>query len=200
MVLLGCFVSLNSAEGVIYLEKLQEHKATIVDAVDTKADLIINGGYFDIEQYPVGFFKRNGVVKQKEHASKLSGYILIDKAGRMTIARRAHVAANYQDIIQTGPFLIDPGGTMGIKKDNKRKYDRMVLLKDKQGNISLLFYPKISLYNLALYIQKTYPNTDAALNLDGGPSCCIKGMGHAIVPKKKLPYYIGFMKTKPATK
>ena len=190
------FILLNYAmcadQGVVLVEGIQGFDAAIVGGVAEGGHLVINGGYFDLNRKPVGYFKRDGEVIQKEFSAKQSGVVVIGKNKRLNIFHKDKVPSDAVSVFQSGPFLIDPGSKMGIHKQSKHKFDRMVLLKDKRGGISLLYHPRISLYDLALHIQKTYPDTDMALNLDGGPSCCLKGLGHSIVPAKKLPYYIRF--------
>lgn len=186
------FESLSAVESVIYIENLSEYHAQLVSDDKIPSDLTINGGYFDMNRRPVGYFMRQGAEKQSVLTKKLSGLVVISKQGRIDI-QLAHAAPkDAYEAFQSGPFLIDPGGKMGIRTADKYKFDRMVLIKNKKGIVSLLFHKRITLYELASYIQKHYPDTDMALNLDGGPSCCLKGMGHAVTPNKALPYYIAF--------
>ena len=200
LLLLTCHFVLYSEEGAILVEGIDKWEAAIMDKIIASKDLVINGGYFDLNRRPVGYFKRDGKVIQNEFSDKQSGVVVIGKNKKLNIFHKDKIPTDAVSVIQSGPFLIDPGSKMGIKKQSKHKYDRMVLLKNKRGEICLLYCPRISLYDLAIYIQKTYPDTDMALNLDGGPSCCLKGAGHSIVPSKALPYYIGFTKGKDGPK
>ena len=193
--LLG-FEPLRAVESVIYIENLNEFHAQLLLDDNTLSDLTINGGYFDMNRRPVGYFKQQGVDKQSALTGKLSGLVVISKQGRIDIQLANAVPKDAHEAFQSGPFLIDPGGKMGIRTADKYKFDRMILIKNKKGMVSLLYHKRITLYELARYVQKHYPNTDMALNLDGGPSCCVKGMGHSIDPSKPLPYYIGLTKSK----
>ncbi len=186
---------------LIAVDGLEQWRCGLIDSLDGLKQtappayaLIINGGYFDRHHKPVGYFKRDGEVLNDKREKKFSGAVLIDAQGKIGISDQQAAFDEWPTIIQCGPLLIDRGGKMGIYRNINQRYDRMVLIKLNNGNVSLLFHPKIDLFVLAELILKRYPDVDLALNLDGGPSCCVMSDSHAIRPGKALPYYLRFDK------
>jgi len=77
-----------------------------------KYQLMINAGFFDPNFKPVGFYKLNGKIINKNVSKKLSGLISIDLNGKINLLTKKDDFKKYPTVIQTGPYLIDPGSSI----------------------------------------------------------------------------------------
>ena len=139
----------------------------------SKYSLMINGGYFDADFYPVGYCKINGVIVNKTKVKKLSGFIAINSSGSISILTRKDNLSKYSNIIQSGPFVIDPGGGIGIKSRSGHKAKRTLIGMTKNKSLVIIVTKPILLYDLAFQIKKHLPSVERLLNLDGGPSTAL---------------------------
>ena len=165
-----------------------------------KYAVMINGGYFDKAFNPVGYNKINNKVLNSINISTLSGFVGINKLGGLALLTRSQLLKNgekinriYPTLMQTGPYLIDPGGNVGIKKNNHKRYQRTVLAKMRSGEIALISTGPISLYDLAHALKVEIPGIERALNLDGGPSTAM--MTATLTIQNRMPvrsYLAGF--------
>ena len=132
--------------------------------------LAFNGGYFDGNLNPVGYCRIANTDLSTEVAPRLSGYLTTSEEGVMELHWKRIPEGSYRDIIQSGPFIIDPGGKIGIHTRTGSPAQRTVVCQTTDGRILILTTTEVYLYDLARVIQKTIPDVDRALNLDGGPS------------------------------
>ena len=137
----------------------------------------INGGYFDRERQPLGRL----VVDAVEHADSvqrapLSGLAWSDGGDLRLAAAESTVAATHA--IQAGPFLIDPGGTIGIRQRAGPGAARSALAITRDGTLLAIVSTPTTLYAFASVLHALpsvvkLPPVEAALNLDGGPSAAL---------------------------
>jgi|GEM_PF-880126 uncharacterized protein YigE (DUF2233 family) len=139
------------------------------------AILGINGGYFTPSYAPLGLLIINHhVIAPLRRSKLLSGLILINNQGRLSIKWRSTYYKNAKFAFQSGPFLLTPRGRY-LSKSKPEASRRTVLAITKQGNLLALSTTPITLANLAS-ILKHHPKTltseplKAAINLDGGTS------------------------------
>jgi hypothetical protein len=149
----------------------QSTAATIKNHFDPKKhQLMINGGYFNPDWSPTGYCKIDGKVINPKINQKLSGFIAIDKAGKMTLLARGEDLSKYPTVLQSGPYVIDPGGTVGIRSKTGRPAKRTLVGMTKDKKLLISITRPIYLIDLANHIGKHIPNLERLLNLDGGPS------------------------------
>ena len=160
-----------------------------------KHAVIINGAYFDKDFLPVGFYKIDGKIINKALSPNLSGAIGINKFGKISLLEKNEIAQNSQlpTIMQTGPYIIDPNGKLGIHHNNHKRYQRTIIAKTRSGDLFLISTAPISLYNLSRALKEELPKIERALNLDGGPSSAL--MTSTTTIQNRMPvrsYLIGF--------
>jgi uncharacterized protein YigE (DUF2233 family) len=131
---------------------------------------IINGGYFDGNIKPVGFCQIDGELLSAEPSEKLSGYVTTTESGELSLHWKAVPEGAYRDVVQSGPFVIDPGGKIGIRTRTGKPAKRTLLGMNPEEKVFILATSEVHLYDLAEVLMKTLPDLERALNLDGGPS------------------------------
>lgn len=137
-------------------------------------EIIINGGYFESDFSPTGFYKINGRIIGPEPSNKLSGYLVIDIKGKLTLLTINDDISAYPNVLQSGPFIIDPGGKIGIRSENGKQAPRTAIGQTRNGDIVIVVTGPLSLMELAIAIMREVPSIDRVLNLDGGPSTALK--------------------------
>lgn len=140
-------------------------------------ELMINGGYYEADFSPTGKCRINGKNIHRKRADKLSGYVVVDKAGRLDLLHREDDVSAYPNVIQAGPYLIDPGGGMGIRANNGSAARRTLIGKTTDGRLLIMVTKPITLFELAGAIKAHFPDIERLLNLDGGPSTGMKTHG-----------------------
>lgn len=136
----------------------------------------INGGYFDSGFQPVGLFVLNQTPRSAPSDSKtLSAVIGIDRAGKVHIRRRSERANDDSFALQAGPFMIDPGGRIGIAEGDLRQARRSVLATSAGGDLLVVHCSEQTLRKTAEILHDAtrlfgIGAVDRAVNLDGGPS------------------------------
>lgn len=169
-------VSLTNAEYRFQLvdnPSLKDHLTVSKVFRERKAECAINGGFFDENFNPVGYYKVDGEVRSSHPSRGLSGYVCIDSEGKLSIHFKKVDPEQYASVFQAGPMLVDPGGKPGIKSDDGKTADRTAIVQLKDGSFAFLYHAKTTLYALSHYILSKYPTVDRALNLDGGPEAGI---------------------------
>lgn len=147
------------------------HRMSVTDFFDEESDLfIVNGGYFDGNLNPVGYCKIGNALISAGHAPELSGYLSLDASGKLDLHWKELPKPGPQSALQSGPFLIDPGGRIGIHSDSGLSAKRTVIAKTKDDEILVITTTAVSLFELSRLLKVKFPNVDCALNLDGGPS------------------------------
>jgi exopolysaccharide biosynthesis protein len=151
---------------------LSKGHAFVVDQYNKQSDLfIINGGYFDGMFRPVGYCQVGGVVLSAGDAPRLSGYVTISKEGKLDLLwKERPEGAAVRDILQAGPYVIDPGGVVGIHSNTGTAAKRTLIAKKQDGSILIITTTAVFLDQLAKVLKQELPEIERALNLDGGPS------------------------------
>jgi uncharacterized protein YigE (DUF2233 family) len=155
---------------------------------------MINGGFFNADFSPTGLCKINGKAFSEQMSGKLSGFVVLDKAGCMSLLVRADDITSYPDVIQAGPYVIDPGGRIGIRSNDGVRAERTLIGKTKDNRLLVLVTKPISLFELALSIKVAIPEVERLLNLDGGPSTAIKTANDEVLNLWAVRNYIAKQK------
>lgn len=148
-------------------------------AAQTNADIVVNAGYFIIEDevyYPTGL-----VISHSEPFGISYG----DFAGMFTVSNGypdlrwlAQVpydpSEQFDFALQSFPLLVKPGGELGFPAEFEDNLTarRTVLAKDQNGNILLILTQKryFTLHTLSMFLTGSDLDLNIAVNLDGGPS------------------------------
>jgi uncharacterized protein YigE (DUF2233 family) len=176
------------------VSSLDEHPTIEQIAAQSSAVAAINGGYFLPNFSPAGLFILAGnEVSPLSKQASLSGILSISSQGEISLLSRNASTNKSLFAIQAGPFLIDPGGNMGIKAPGAENR-RTVIGTTVSKKVFLVNTSPVSLFDLA-YLLKSKPSAfglskvDRALNLDGGPSSAmfIQLSSIELTIKEKLP-------------
>ncbi|WP_269525327.1 phosphodiester glycosidase family protein [Coraliomargarita parva] len=130
----------------------------------------VNAGYFDGNLNPIGYFRIDGKAISTTRNPKLSGFITITDKGKLSLHWKDIPEGEYRDVLQAGPFIIDPGGTIGIHARSGKEAKRTVIGQTEDERILVLTTTEVFLYDLARILKSEIPELERALNLDGGPS------------------------------
>lgn len=137
----------------------------------------INGGYFDSRFQPVGLLLIDGEIRSPLSTNPpLSAIVGVDAAGQIQLRPTRDGYDGLRSAIQAGPWLIDPGSSVGISNDRPPRTRRSVIAVTAAGQILMISTSDASLYDIALILTKlgqVLPGVkiERAANLDGGPSC-----------------------------
>jgi len=168
---------------------------------ETNASLIVNGGYFSIENdryFPNGLTIVNGEVL----GSSFDGFggmlaIQEDKAELRWLVEKPY--RSYEPLraaLQSFPMLVRPGGELGFgaEREDHIAARRTAIAQDKAGRILFIVAPQgyFTLHQLSVYLTESDLNLDIAVNLDGGGSTGILVANpREIIPSKVLlPFVI----------
>jgi hypothetical protein len=149
---------------------LEEARAT-----DPGTVLAVNGGYFGRDFAPDGLFRLAGIAHQPlSDKPVLSGILAIDALGRPSLLSRQADVAGYPSALQTGPFVVDPGGTPGVTSPGPAAR-RTVIASAADGAVLVLATGPLTLAAVSALLVGNAADLGAArieraLNLDGGPS------------------------------
>ncbi len=130
---------------------------------------MVNGGYFDGRGERIGYCKIGDVIHSALDSPKLSGYLVIDAAGRLDL-RFKERPQDAHSVLQCGPYVIDPGGKLGIRTKNGLPAKRTLVGIKDDDSVLIMSSDEVLLYDLARILKEEIPDLDRALNLDGGPS------------------------------
>ncbi len=168
---------------------------------ETNAAMVINGGYFSIENQrylPDGLT----IVDGKTFGSSFQGYggMLAVKQNQSELRSLVQHPYNpnepLQAALQSFPVLVQPGGRLGFGADREdyARARRTVIGQDKNGRILLIVAPDgyFTLHELSVYLTGSDLNLDIAINLDGGGSTgVLVANPREIIPSKVLlPFVI----------
>ena len=147
--------------------------------------LAVNGGFFELDRSyrltPSGLLVIDGVVHSKITKKGGSGVVAISgsKADLFWSRNLKTPTEGFDFALQSGPFLVEKSGKMGIYSNNYNRLNRSAVGIGEDGKIVVIVVAGkrgigLSLYELAEFLQ-TRENDGglgcgAALNLDGGPS------------------------------
>ena len=134
----------------------------------------VTGGYFGPGYRPNGLLEIGGRVHDPARAD-LSGFAGSLTDGTPVVAPISYLStASLKDAIQAGPFIIDPGGKFGIRRDDGQHARRaIVILSDDAIGVALT--SSCTLYELAEGLTDApaafgVDRVERALNLSGGAS------------------------------
>lgn len=149
----------------------QIYKTTI----QNNAFLGINGGFFTPENQPLGLLIIDGKQISKLSPSRLlSGLVLIQDNGEITITDRDASYQQAKDVVQTGPFLMNAAGKIVVKPQDQ-KDRRTVLALSEMNDLLVLASNETTLFDLATVLSELpdafgVKKIKIAINLDGGTS------------------------------
>jgi uncharacterized protein YigE (DUF2233 family) len=168
---------------------------------ETNAVMVVNGGYFSIENekyFPDGLTIVNG----EAFGSSFDGFggmLAIDQDRaelRWLVQEPYNSYEPLQAALQSFPILVQPGGKLGFgaERENNARARRTVIGQDQDGRILFIVAPEgyFTLHQLSVYLTESDLNLDIAVNLDGGGSTGIlMANPREIIPSKVLlPFVI----------
>lgn len=168
---------------------------------ETGALLVVNGGYFRIENekyIPNGLTIVNGEIFGSSYGS-FAGMLVISDYGteiRWLAEKPYNPYEPLRAALQSFPLLVKPGGELGFPAhyEDDIKARRTVIGQDRNGQILFVVAPRgyFTLHQLSVYLTASDLNLDIALNLDGGPSSGIllAQPQEGILPYTALPFVI----------
>lgn len=146
---------------------------------ETKAAVVVNGGYYRIENenyLPTGLIVIDGKASGASFGD-FAGMLAIDETGaelRWLANQPYDPNEPLLSALQSFPILVKPGGELGFAAENEDNIQarRTVIGQDRDGNILFIVAPKgyFTLHQISAYLTESDLNLDIAVNLDGGPS------------------------------
>jgi hypothetical protein len=146
---------------------------------ETNAALVINGGYYSIENeryFPDGLTITKGKAFGRSFIG-FGGMLAINESGaelRWLVEKPYNSNELLQAALQSFPILVEPGGELGFgpERENHVGARRTVIAQDKEGRILFIVAPLgyFTLHQLSVYLTESDLNLDIAINLDGGGS------------------------------
>jgi len=168
---------------------------------ETDAALVVNGGYFSIENeryFPDGLTIVNGEAFGRSFDG-FGGMLAIGQAGAELrwLAREPYDSYEpLQAALQSFPILVGPGGELGFgpEREDYVSARRTVIAQDKDGRILFLIAPQgyFTLHQLSVYLTESDLSLEIAVHLDGGGSTGILVANpREVIPSKVLlPFVI----------
>jgi len=168
---------------------------------NTNALMVVNGGYFRIENnrhFPNGLTIVNGERFGSSYES-FAGMLAIgdEKAEVRWLTDRPYDPSEpLRAALQSFPVLVKPGGELGFPEQSEDHIQarRTVFAQDRDGRILFLVTPRgyFTLHKLSAYLTGSDLGLDIAVNLDGGPSTGIMlAQPREIIPSQSLlPFVI----------
>lgn len=168
---------------------------------ETEAALVMNGGYFSVENqkyFPDGLT----IVEGQARGQSFDGFggmlaVKPDRAElRWLVEQPYNSHERLQAALQSFPMLVKPGGELGFgtERENYAKARRTVIAQDQDGRILFIVAPLgyFTLHQLSVYLTESDLHLDIAVNLDGGGSTGILVANpREIIPSKVLlPFVI----------
>ncbi len=168
---------------------------------ETNATLVVNGGYYSVENelyFPNGLTIVNG----EAFGSSFNGYggMLAIDGSRAEIRWLVQKPYNFDEplraALQSFPILVQPGGKLGFgaERENNVSARRTAIGQDKEGRILFFVAPQgyFTLHQFSAYLTELDLNLDIAINLDGGGSTgiLVANPHEIIAPTRPLPFVI----------
>ena len=168
---------------------------------ETNAALIVNGGYYSIDNER---YFADGLTISKGAATGQSftgfgGMLAIDHNQaelRWLVQKPYDPYESLAAALQSFPMLVLPGGGLGFgaERENHVAARRTVIAQDRRGCILFMVAPQgyFTLHELSLYLTGSDLNLDIAINLDGGGSTglFVSDPWEGIPPTRPLPFVI----------
>jgi hypothetical protein len=168
---------------------------------ETNALIVLNGGYYSIENqryFPDGLTVVNGQASGQSF-SGFGGMLAIKDSGaelRWLVQKPYDAYESLHAALQAFPILVEPGGRLGFgpERDNKAPARRTVIAQDRDRRILLIVTPQgyFTLHRLSVFLTESDFNLDIAVNLDGGGSTGILiSNPHEVIPSTRpIPFVI----------
>jgi hypothetical protein len=146
---------------------------------ETNALLVVNGGFFRIENekyIPNGLTIINGQVFGSSYDSFGGMLAITDQWAELrSLAQKPYYAGEALKAgLQSFPMLVKPGGELGFPAEYEDHIAarRTVIAQDQAGRILFIVTPRghFTLHQLSIYLTQLDLSLDIAINLDGGPS------------------------------
>lgn len=153
---------------------------------DPRVLLAFNAGFFEPDHRPSGVLRSGGRGWGEAGPAGGSGLLVVHQGvGRIVSRERLDGGVPYAPedlVVQCGPRLVEPGGQVGVYRDDGRRFARTALcLRDQGRTLDVITtwaqgapLRGPGLLHLAQRLGRsdaTAPRgCEAALNLDGGPS------------------------------
>ena len=140
-----------------------------------RAQLAVNGGYFDPDNRALGLLIRDGQV----YGQPYQGFGGMLAAGPEGVRVRWNVAEPYvpgealTEAVQNFPMLVLPGGTANLGIDDNGQFAlRTAVGQDRQGRMVFVVSPGgvFTLTDFSAWLAASDLDLEVALNLDGGSS------------------------------
>lgn len=167
---------------------------------ETNAALVMNGGYYSIENeryFADGLTILDGVATGRSF--RFGGMLAIDQNQaevRWLVEKPYNPYESLQGALQSFPMLVLPGGGVGFgpERETYAAARRTVIAQDRFGRILFMVAPQgyFTLHQLSLYLTQANLNLDIAVNLDGGGSTgiLVADPWEVIPPTRALPFVI----------
>lgn len=146
---------------------------------ETNAAMVVNGGYYSIENeryFPDGLTIVNGQATGQSF-SGFGGMLAITDARaelRWLVQQPYDAYESLHAALQAFPILVEPGGRLGFGSDRENNVSarRTAIAQDRDGRILFILAPKgyFTLHQLSVFLTESDLNLDIAVNLDGGGS------------------------------
>lgn len=168
---------------------------------ETNAALVVNGGYFRIENeryFPNGLTVVDGEVSGRSYVG-YGGMLAVQGSRaelRWLVEQPYQYGEQFQAALQSFPILVKPGGQLGFgaEREDHKRARRTVIAQDREGRILFIIAPlgHFTLHELSLYLTESDLNLDIAINLDGGGSTgiLVTNPPEVIASKPLLPFVI----------
>jgi uncharacterized protein YigE (DUF2233 family) len=168
---------------------------------ETNAALVVNGGYFSIENEQ---YSPDGLTVLK---GETSGHTFEGFGGMLAITGRGaqlrwlarepyNPNERLQAALQSFPMLVKPDGRLGFgpEREDHVSARRTVIAQDRDGRILFIITPQgyFTLHQLSAYLTDSDLDLDIAINLDGGGSTgLLVAEPRDVIPSKVLlPFVI----------
>jgi hypothetical protein len=167
---------------------------------DTNALMVVNGGFYSVENesyFPDGLTIVDGQASGRSF--NRGGMLAIDESRaelRWLTQEAYNPLESLQAALQSFPILVTPGGRLGFgsERESNVRARRTVIGQDKAGRILFMVAPQgyFTLHQLSVFLTESDLNLDIAINLDGGGSTGILVADpHEIIPSNRpLPFVI----------
>ena len=163
---------------------------------ETNASLVVNGGYFSIENQRY-FADGLSVIDGQASGTSFSGFggmLAITGRGaelRWLVEQPYNPNEPLLAAMQSFPMLVKPGGRLGFgpEREDHIGARRTVIAQDRDSRILFIVTPQgyFSLHQLSAYLTESDLNLDIAINLDGGGSTgLLVAEPREIIPSKVL--------------
>lgn len=168
---------------------------------ETNAAIVVNGGYYSIENeryFPDGLTIVNGQANGRSF-NRFGGMLAIRENRaelRWLVEEPYNPSEPLQAALQSFPVLVQPGGQLGYgaERESHAQARRTVIAQDRAGRILLMVAPQghFTLHQLSLYLTESDLNLEIAVNLDGGGSTgiLVANPHELISPTRPIPFVI----------